>query len=146
MTAAGAPIDGALVEVWQANKWGRYEHERDASNPRPLDLNFQGWGRLVTGKEGRFGIKTIRPGSYPADESGEWQRPPHIHFKVSRRGYYELTTQLYFAGESLNERDGIYRSLTPEERALVTVRFEPAADIEKDARLGRFDVTIRRVE
>ena len=141
----GAPIAGALVEVWQANKWGRYDHERDAGNPRPLDPNFQGWARLVTDKDGRYGIKTIRPAGYPADDGGEWTRPPHIHFKVARRGYREITTQMYFAGDPLNEKDGIYNSLSAEEQAAVTVSFAPAAELEKDARLGSFDVTLRKV-
>jgi protocatechuate 3,4-dioxygenase beta subunit len=141
----GKPIEGALVEVWQANKYGRYEHERDEGNPRPLDPNFQGWARLVTGPEGRFGFQTIRPGSYDGDGGGEWQRPPHIHFKVSRRGFHELTTQMYFAGDDLNQRDRIYRSLSKEEQAQVTVAFAPAKDLEKGARLGRFDITMRQV-
>ena len=108
----GKPILGALVEIWQANTWGRYDHERDENNPRPLDPNFQGWGEVVTQEAGRYGFKTIRPGSYAADGSG-WMRPPHIHFKVSRRGYHELITQMYFEGEPLNDKDRIRDSLSP---------------------------------
>ena len=48
---------------------------------------------------------------------------PHIHYKVSRRGYHELTTQMYFAGESLNESDRLLRSVAKEDRDLLVVDF-----------------------
>ena len=138
------PIAGALVEIWQANSLGRYDHERDAGNPRPLDPNFQSWAEMVTDQDGGFRFKTIKPGAYPADDSG-WVRPPHIHFRVSRRGYHELVTQMYFAGESLNDTDRIRLALSGEDRERATVAFEPAeAEGEAGARLGRFDVTLRR--
>ncbi len=139
------PVAGALVEVWQANSRGRYDHERDAGNPRPLDPNFQSWAEMLTDKDGGFRFKTIKPGPYPADDSG-WIRPPHIHFRVSRRGYHELVTQMYFAGEPLNQSDRIREALDPGDRERVTVALEPAdAEPEAGARLGRFDITLRQV-
>lgn len=136
------PVPGALVEIWQANTWGRYDHEKDAGNPRPLDPNFQSWAEMLTDAEGRFGFRTIKPGAYPADDSG-WVRPPHIHFRISRRGYHELVTQMYFAGEALNEADLIRKELAPEDQAHVTVAFEPAPG-EAGVRLGQFDITLRQ--
>ena len=139
------PVAGAVVEIWQANAAGRYDHERDAGNPRPLDPNFQGWAEVLTDAEGRYGFKTIKPGAYPADDRG-WIRPPHIHFKVSRRGYHDLVTQMYFASEPLNEPDRIRRALAPDEREQVTVDFRPAPqDPEGEGRLGHFDITLRPV-
>ena len=91
----GEAVGGALVDVWQANVHGRYDHEADP-NPAPLDPNFQGWARFTTDAEGRYRFTTIRPGAYSV--SGEWTRPPHIHFKVARRGFHDLTTQMYCAG------------------------------------------------
>ena len=135
------PVADAVVEVWQANTHGRYDHERDSGNPRPLDPNFQGRAELVTNARGEYSFKTIKPGSYPAGDS--WMRPPHIHFKVSRRGFHEVTTQMYFAADPLNEKDGIRNALSPEERESVTVRFEDSAD--HGAKLGQFDITLRRV-
>ncbi len=138
------PVPGALVEIWQANTWGRYDHEKDAGNPRPLDPNFQSWAEMLTDAEGRFGFRTIKPGAYPADDSG-WVRPPHIHFRISRRGYHELVTQMYFAGEALNEADRIRKALAPEDQAHVTVAFEPApSQAEPGVRLGQFDITLRQ--
>ena len=139
------PVAGALVEIWQANTWGRYDHEKDAANPRPLDPNFQSWAEMVTDAEGGFRFKTIKPGAYPADDKG-WIRPPHIHFRVSRRGYHELVTQMYFAGEALNEKDLIRKEIAPADQERVTVAFEAAAqDLEAGARLGQFDITLRQV-
>jgi protocatechuate 3,4-dioxygenase beta subunit len=71
-------------------------------------------------------------------------RPPHIHVRISRRGYHELVTQMYFAGEALNDHDLIRRELTTEDQARVTVAFEPApAPAEPGSRLGVFDITLR---
>jgi len=137
------PVAGALVEIWQANKWGRYSHQAD-TNPAPLDPNSQGWGQAVTDKEGYYGFKTIMPGAYPA--SSNWVRPPHIHFKVWRRGYHELITQMYFAGQELNEKDFILMSLPKEERVKVIIALESGPlDAEPGARLCRFDIVLRQV-
>ena len=139
------PVAGALVEIWQANTHGRYDHEKDAGNPRPLDPNFQSWAEMPTDADGRFRFTTIKPGSYPAGDDG-WIRPPHIHFRVSRRGYHEIVTQMYFAGEALNDPDRILKELAAPDRARVTVAFEPApAPAEPGTRLGVFDITLRQV-
>lgn len=137
------PVAAALVEIWQANTHGRYDHEKDANNPRPLDPNFQSWAEMLTDADGRFRFTTIKPGSYPAGDNG-WIRPPHIHFRVSRRGYHELVTQMYFAGEALNDLDLIRKELTAPDQARVTVAFDPApAPAEPGSRLGVFDITLR---
>lgn len=110
----GKPVAGALVDIWQANAAGRYDHEADPSTA-PLDPNFQGWARLVTGDDGSYRIRTIKPGAYPAAEG--WIRPPHIHYKVARRGFKEITTQLYFKGDPLNEIDRLILAVPEAQRA-----------------------------
>ncbi len=134
------PVAGALVEVWQANAAGRYDHEGDAKNPRPLDPDFQSWAELLTGADGGYAFTSIKPGAYPANDQG-WIRPPHIHFKVSKRGYHELITQLYFAGEPLNEPDLLRKELSPEEQKRVTIALAPT----EGALAGTFDITLRAV-
>ncbi|HUF10451.1 MAG TPA: protocatechuate 3,4-dioxygenase [Rhodothermales bacterium] len=136
------PVAGALVEIWQANKHGRYHHEDD-SNPAPRDPNFQGWGQVKTDDDGRYGFRTIIPGAYPA--SGEWLRPPHIHFKVAKRGYHELITQMYFAGHELNAKDFILQELSEDEQARVVVSLAEPSENDPDARLARFNIMLRRV-
>ena len=139
------PIAGALVEIWQANRHGRYHHERDP-NPAPVDPHFQGWGETLTDEQGRYSFKTILPGAYPADEARGWWRPPHIHFRVSKRGYRELVTQMYFAGQELNAKDLLFNELSAEEQAKVAVALKRAPDgAEPGARAGRFDIGLRRV-
>ena len=102
----GAPVENAIVDIWQANAAGRYRHPRDLSST-PLDPNFQGWAIVPSGIDGGFRFKTILPGSYPA--SPNWNRPPHVHFKVTKNGYQTLTTQMYFAGQPLNQHDLLLR-------------------------------------
>jgi protocatechuate 3,4-dioxygenase beta subunit len=52
----------ALIEVWQANRWGKYEHPDDITDA-PLDPNFKGWGRMLTDAEGRYQFRSIKPGA-----------------------------------------------------------------------------------
>lgn len=117
----GEPLPGSVVEIWQANHGGRYNHARD-ENPTPLDPNFQYWGRMTVDEAGRYQFLTIRPGKYPG-------RTPHIHFRIRRESSPELVTQMYFDefGE-LNARDGIYRQLSRDQQKSVTVEFGKTTD------------------
>jgi protocatechuate 3,4-dioxygenase, beta subunit len=132
------PVPGCLVEIWQANAHGRYADPRDESTDRPLDPNFQGYARMATGADGSYRFRTIKPGSYLA--IGDWVRPPHIHFKIHAPFNPTLTTQMYFAGDPLNEKDLLQADLTPEQRRMLQVSFE-----EKSADgtpVGRFDLIL----
>ena len=118
LDTAGKPVAGAVVEIWQCDHAGHYHHPGDGGRADPA---FQGFGRVTVGAEGRYRFRTLRPVAY----SG---RAPHIHAKV-RLGRRELlTTQLYVSGDADNERDGIWRRLSPAGRAAVTVPFTPGAD------------------
>ncbi|MEM9234398.1 MAG: protocatechuate 3,4-dioxygenase subunit alpha [Pseudomonadota bacterium] len=131
----GEPIPDAVVDVWQANAAGRYAHESDP-NPAPLDPNFQGWALVKTDAEGRYRFRTIKPGAYPATRG--WDRPPHIHFKVSRRGFREITTQMYFPDEPLNEVDRLLNAVPEQERrVLISQRDEGTGALVFDVVLAR---------
>lgn len=137
------PVPGALVEIWQANTHGRYRHENDP-NPAPLDPHFQGWGKVNTDEQGHYQFKTIIPGAYPVNR--RWWRPPHIHFKVAKRGYHEMTTQMYFAGQKLNKKDWILQRVPKEEQAKVIVELEEnSRDLEPGAKRCRFDIALLRI-
>jgi len=137
------PVAGALVEIWQANKWGRYHHESDP-NPAPLDPNFQGWGQAATDEEGKYSFKTIFPGAYPV--SAEWTRTPHIHFKVSKRGYHELVTQMYFEGQDLNKTDRLILAMPKEESNKLIVKLkDPPVNMEPDSHLCHFNIVLKQV-
>ncbi len=137
------PVKDALVEIWSANTHGRYHHERDKS-PKPLDPHFQGWGEVITNDAGEYGFKTIKPGSYaigddPNDPSQF--RTPHIHFKVSRRGYHEIVTQMYFTGEKLNDTDIVLAELPEDARGQFILN--PTADTD-DTPVYTFEITLKR--
>jgi protocatechuate 3,4-dioxygenase beta subunit len=114
----GKPIAGAQVEIWQCDEAGHYHHPGDGGTADPA---FQGFGRVTVGADGHYRFRTIRPAPY----SG---RTPHIHVKVKLGPRELLTTQLYVAGEPRNERDGLWRRLGAEDRAAVTIPFQPAGD------------------
>lgn len=119
LDADGQPVENATVDLWQANAAGRYRHPHD-SNPAPLDPNFQGWAIVQSGRQGQFRFKTVLPGAYPA--SRNWIRPPHIHYKVSKRGYLELVTQMYFEGQKLNLSDLLLMRKSEMERQSMVAR------------------------
>jgi len=134
----GQPVEGAVVDIWQANANGRYHHEDDPATT-PLDPNFQGWGMVKTDAGGNYSFTTVKPGAYLAEEG--WTRPPHIHYKVSRRGYHELTTQMYFSGESLNETDRLFLDVDAESRDLLVVDFHEKDGIPQ----GEFPIVLAKV-
>jgi protocatechuate 3,4-dioxygenase beta subunit len=110
----GRPVAHQLVEIWQANAAGRYRHRGDA-HPAPLDPNFTGAGRCLTGADGSYRFVTIRPGPYPwRNHTNAW-RPAHIHFSLFGTEFTQrLVTQMYFPGDQLAELDPIYQSITDE--------------------------------
>ncbi len=114
----GKPLRGAQVEIWQCDENGHYHHPGDGDR---ADAAFQGFGRVAVGADGRYRFRTIRPVAY----SG---RTPHIHVKVKLGARELLTTQLYVAGDPGNERDGLWRRLSPAAREAVTVAFERGPD------------------
>jgi len=135
------PIKGAIVEIWQACHTGRYNHPSDTSE-NPLDPDFQYYGTMRTNERGEYFFKTIKPGAYLASET--WRRPPHIHYKVSLRGYQELVTQLYFAGDSLNHHDRILQELTGDDQKKVVVNFERDLSEGESVLRGIFDISLKK--
>jgi len=135
----GQPVQGARVEIWQANTHGRYNHPSD-TNPAPLDPNFEGFAVLTTDAEGRYRFKTIKPGAYPTGP--DLIRPPHIHFEVTGQ-INRVVTQMYFAGEPLNETDRPLQSVLPanRERLIVNLR-PPTQGLEPDSLMAVWDIVL----
>ncbi|WP_276069014.1 protocatechuate 3,4-dioxygenase subunit beta [Mycobacterium bourgelatii] len=107
----GKPVAGQLVEIWQANSAGRYRHEGD-QHPAPLDPNFTGAGRCLTGPDGSYRFLTIKPGPYPWRNHHNAWRPAHIHFSVFGTAFTQrLVTQMYFPGDPLFDLDPIVGSI-----------------------------------
>jgi protocatechuate 3,4-dioxygenase beta subunit len=90
LTRSCRPVQGALLDFWQADDGGSYDNE-----------GYRLRGHQFTNASGAFRLETIVPGLYPG-------RTRHIHVKVQAPGQPILTTQLFFPGESGNASDGIY--------------------------------------
>ena len=120
LDTSGQPIAAARVEIWQCDVNGRYLHSGDRGGER-RDAGFQGFGFDLSSADGEYSFRTIKPVPYPG-------RAPHIHALVLVDGYPRLTTQFYLPDHPGNQRDWLYRRMSPEQRELVTLYFKPAAD------------------
>jgi protocatechuate 3,4-dioxygenase beta subunit len=90
VTKSCKPVDGAKVDLWQADASGNYDNS---------GYTLRGYTR--TNAEGQYRMETIVPGEYPG-------RTPHIHVKIETGGKV-LTTQLYMPNVASNARDSIFR-------------------------------------
>ena len=94
LDADGLPVPDGLIEIWQANSYGKYAHPAD-TRELPLDKNFSGFGRMPTDAKGGFHFSTIKPGAVPGAD-GVLQSP-HILVSVFARGLLrQLVTRVYF--------------------------------------------------
>ncbi|MFT8643275.1 protocatechuate 3,4-dioxygenase subunit alpha [Gluconacetobacter sp.] len=106
LDADGAPIPDALVEIWQANAAGRYDHPEDCQTDRPIDPAFIGFGRCPTDDDGMFAFHTVRPGQVPGP--GNSMQAPHIALGLFGRGLLRrLVTRIYFPESEGNAVDPI---------------------------------------
>ena len=133
--SAGKAVAGARVEIWQCDNNGAYLHSR-SGNANTRDRNFQGFGRFLTGSNGEYLFRTIKPVPYPG-------RTPHIHYKIKGKGRELLTTQCYIKGHPGNEKDGIWKGIRDEKlREMVTVDFAPLPGAKAGELAARFDVVL----
>ena len=131
----GRSLQNALIEIWQCNGNGRYHHTGDDSRA-PLDPFFQGYGKTVTDREGRYRFRTIKPVAY----SG---RTPHIHFKVKSREFGEMTSQMFVPGDPGNARDFVLRNIDNEaDRMRLMMSLKPAAPGIGVKLLAQFDMVV----
>ena len=111
------PVPDAMVEIWQANAHGRYNHPAD-QGPALLDPSFLGFGRSGTENNGAYWFETIKPGPIPFDQE-RWQAP-HICVTVFSRGLLNhLVTRLYFADEPANVTDPVLLCVPEHRRTLL---------------------------
>jgi catechol 1,2-dioxygenase len=122
-TATGAPVGGALVDVWQADDQGLYDRQ---------GLNLR--GVVVTDQDGRYAIHTIVPSDYAEhdhDPIGELframgkpnTRAAHIHLKISIGSEVELTTQVFMPDSLFLGRDYVEGAVTDD----LVLRWRPVA-------------------
>ena len=127
---------GAMVEIWQCDARGIYDHPRQSGRDR-RDQAFQGYGRMRADAEGGYRFRTLKPVAYAG-------RTPHIHLKVATGDGRLLTSQFYVAGDPQNERDGIYRAAArqPGQRERIEMKLEPANGVEAGALASTMDIVI----
>lgn len=107
------PISDAILDIWQTGSNGLY----DVQDHEQPDMNLR--GRLTTDTKGHYSFRSIRPASYPIPTDGpvggmlsalNWHpnRPAHIHFIVSAKGFKTVTTQLFIEGDPFLESDAVF--------------------------------------
>jgi len=136
LDTSGRPVSGALVEVWQCDARGIYDHPRQSGRER-RDQAFQGYGRMLVDAEGGYRFRTLKPVAYPG-------RAPHIHFKVATAAGGQLTSQFYIAGEAQNEGDFVFRAAArnPQQRERIEMRLQPASGLEPGALATSMDIVV----
>jgi protocatechuate 3,4-dioxygenase, beta subunit len=117
------PREGLRVEIWQCDVNGTYIHPGD--NRRvTYDGGFQGFGHDVTGPDGTYRFRTIKPGKYPG-------RTEHIHVKVLDGARELLTTQFYVADNANNDRDSLFSRLSAAQANSVSMVYQNGPDGEE---------------
>lgn len=114
----GEPLAGVEVDVWQASPAGMYENQDDSQ----ADMNLR--GKFVTGKDGRFSFRSVKPAGYPVPVNGPVgrmlkaqrrhpYRPAHLHFLLHRKGYKTLVTQVFVDDDRYLETDVVFGVTRP---------------------------------
>jgi protocatechuate 3,4-dioxygenase, alpha subunit len=109
---AGEPVPDAMVEIWQANRAGRYNDPTDDRDDLPLDpKTFSGFGRSGTDAGGKFSFVTVKPGPVPGPDGS--LQAPHIMVSVFARGLLRrLVSRMYFPdGGEANAADPVLSSI-----------------------------------
>src|SRR5579859_3023639 len=134
----GQPVPDALIEIWQADSHGIFNHPADSQRAK-ADPHFRGFGRADTRQGGLFTFKTIKPGRVPLD--GQHEQTPHVNVRIFARGMLlHAMTRLYFPDEALNQSDPVLASIADLERRQTLI-----AQLEKsdDLPTYRFDIVLQ---
>ena len=134
----GLPMSDALIEIWQADAQGHFNHPADP-NQALADKDFHGFGRADTRAAGTFEFKTIKPGRVPG--SGGQLQAPHVNVRVFARGMLRhALTRLYFPDEHANESDALLSAIPDPQRRRTLVAVLVESD---DLPTYRFDIHLQ---
>lgn len=140
----GSPVRGALIELWHADREGDYVYSGTTERNAACDPNFAGFGQYLTGADGRYLFRTIKPGLYPG-------RTRHTHFGVTLPGRTTRTSTQTFWNEvsydlngnqwpTQNSNDAVFASISnPEQRASVLLTPTPVAGTTTGEMLATWD-------
>jgi protocatechuate 3,4-dioxygenase, alpha subunit len=129
-------IEDALLEIWQANPSGRYNHPDDTRD-LPMDKSFTGFARAATDYQtGAYRFETVKPGRVP-DSEGAFQAP-HVSLIVQARGMLNpVFTRIYFSDEeTANSDDLLLRGIPAPRRSTLIAELVPGSNPKE----YRFDV------
>lgn len=140
----GRAVPRTMIELWQANAAGRYDHPGD-QHDAPLDPNFHGAGRVFTDEAGHYRFVSIRPGAYPWPNGPNAWRATHVHFSLFGSGFASrLVTQMYFPGDPLLAEDPIFQGIPDQgARERLIARLTPQTGVPDWALGYSFNLVLR---
>lgn len=110
----GNPVNDAMIEIWQADASGKYNHPDDTQE-KAADPAWFGFGRAGTDEDGSCKFETVRPGRVPGPRNA--LQAPHLTLAIFARGMLkQLNTRVYFAGDAANNDDPILALVPPPRR------------------------------
>ncbi len=140
LDGAGEPVRDALVEIWQADSHGCYDHPDD-TGAKPLDAAFGGFGRAATDDDGAYWFETVKPGQVAGP--GNALQAPHIGVAVFARGMLRHAySRIYFADEAANEIDPVLSVIDDARRRDTLIAESDGAGREARA-VYRFDIVLQ---
>jgi protocatechuate 3,4-dioxygenase alpha subunit len=132
----GDPVPDGVIETWQADPAGRFDHPDDPRGAPPDGAAFRAFGRSATGPDGGYRIITLRPGALPSPDGGT--EAPHLDVSVFARGLLDrVVTRIYFSDQAeANAADPVLASIADEDRrATLIATAEPGDCYRFDIRL-----------
>ncbi len=130
------PIEGVVVEIWQANSLGVNQH--DAGVYDKIDENFESTGTAVTDNLGNYKFLSI----FPAPSAGK--RAPHINFRLKHKDFMPIETEMFFENQHANGYDiNLMKQVDMNKRHLLVAKGEKInKDISEEGIKYRFDITL----
>jgi protocatechuate 3,4-dioxygenase alpha subunit len=134
LDGAGMPVIDAVVEFWQADSEGRF--------PPDSEPDWTGFTRSFTDEEGRYRLRTVRPGGVPAGDGSP--QAPHVDVSIFARGLQQrLVTRIYFADEeAANALDPVLGSIAEPGRASSLIAQAVPGGYRLDLRLQGDEETV----
>lgn len=133
----GKPIEGARIDVWQANDEGFYDVQQKGLQP---DYNLR--GVFTTGADGSYWFRAVKPKFYPIPDDGPVgkllgalgrhpYRPAHLHYIVTAPGYDQLTTHIFDPDDDYINSDAVFGV-----KESLLAEFRKVEDIAASEKLG----------
>ena len=112
----GNPLPDGMIEIWQADAAGRYDHPQDPTSGASEDArSASGFGRMPMREDGGFTFTTAKPGRVPAPDGS--LQAPHIVVACFARGLLKhLSTRIYFDDEAEANAEDFVLARVPETR------------------------------